>query len=76
MEQIIGYTALSLNLISMSMKNTFYLRAGSLLANAIYVIYGFMIDAPPIFIGASVAMLLHSYRIFKAIEEKRELKNS
>lgn len=76
MEQIIGYTALSLNLISMSMKNTFYLRVGSLLANAIYVIYGFMIDAPPVFIGASIAMLLHSYRIFKAIEEKRELKNS
>lgn len=74
MVQIIGYTALSLNLISMSMKNTFNLRVGSLLANLIYVVYGVMIDAPPVYIGASIAMLLHSYRIFKTIEENRELK--
>lgn len=65
MVQIIGYTALSLNLISMLMKNTFNLRVGSLLANSIYVVYGVMIDALPVYTGASIAMLLHSYRIFK-----------
>ncbi len=70
MVQIIGYTALSLNLISMSMKNVLYLRVCSLLANAIYVVYGIMLDAPPVFIGCAIGVLLHSYRIYKTLSEK------
>lgn len=75
MIQIIGYTALSLNLISMSMKNVLYLRAFGLVANAIYVFYGIMIDAPPVYIGCAVAVLLHSYRIYKTQNEQKN-KNS
>jgi hypothetical protein len=29
-----------------------------------------MLEAPPIFIGGSIAMMLHSYRIYKASAEK------
>ena len=76
MIQVIGYTALSLNLISMAMKSTLYLRVGSLVANAIYVVYGSMINAPPVFIGAAIAVLLHSYRIFRTLEEKEKIKNN
>lgn len=74
MVQIIGYTALSLNLISMSMKNVFYLRILGLVANTIYIMYGVMLDAPPVFIGCAIAVLLHSYRIYKTINEKAEKK--
>lgn len=76
MVQIIGYTALSLNLISMSMKNILYLRVCSLVANAIYIVYGVMLDAPPVFIGCAIGVLLHSYRIYKSLNEKTEKKMS
>lgn len=69
MLQVIGYTALSLNLISMSMKNILYLRICSLLANVIYMLYGVILQAPPIFIGGAIAILLHSYRIYKTKKE-------
>lgn len=71
MIQIIGYTALSLNLISMSMKNVLYLRVFGLVANAIYVAYGIMIEAPPVYIGCAIAVLLHSYRIYRGKEKKQ-----
>lgn len=67
MVQIIGYTALSLNLISMSMKNILYLRVCALVANIIYIAYGVMIDAPPVFIGCAIAVILHSYWIYKIL---------
>src|SRR5690606_37241266 len=70
MVQVIGYTALSLNLISMSMKNLLFLRVLGLVANAIYVAYGVMIDAPPVYIGCAVAVLLHSYRIVETKSKK------
>ena len=70
MVQIIGYTALSLNLISMSMGKILYLRVLGLLANAIYIAYGIMIDALPVYIGCTIAVLLHSYRIFKTKEKE------
>lgn len=71
MVQIIGYTALFLSLISMSMKNILYLRFCSLIANVIYIVYGIMIDEPPIFIGCTIGVLLHSYWIYKTINEKK-----
>lgn len=72
MVQVIGYTALSLNVISMSMKNILYLRVCSLVANVIYVFYGVLLDAPPIFIGCGIGVILHSYRIYKTINERSE----
>jgi hypothetical protein len=75
MVQIIGYTALSLNLISMSMKNILYLRVCSLLANAVYVVYGIMLDTPPVFIGCAIGTFLHSYWIYRILNEQSEQKN-
>ncbi|MCY1517665.1 hypothetical protein D9M68_523600 [compost metagenome] len=67
----IGYTALTLNLVSMSMKNLLYLRVCSLVANAIYIVYGVLLHASPIIIGCSIAVLLHAYRIHRLIKEKK-----
>lgn len=74
MVQIIGYAALTLNLISMSMKNILYLRVCSLTANAIYIVYGVLMNAPPVFIGCSIGVLLHSYYIYKIM--RLRLRNS
>lgn len=70
---LIGYAALSLNIVSMSMKNVFYLRVCSMIANAIYIVYGILLNAPPIIIGCSIAVLLHVYRIYQILKEKRAI---
>ena len=62
---IIGYSALILNLYSMSTKGEYKLRLISALANFIYIIYGILIDAYPIIIGCSIAVILHMYRLNK-----------
>lgn len=61
---IVGYTALVLNLYSMSAKGERRLRIISAVANAIYIVYGSMISALPIIIGCSVAVCLHLYRLY------------
>ncbi len=71
MTQYIGYFALSLNLLSMSIKNVFYLRICALIANLIYIVYGFLLSAPPIYIGCTIAVLLHSYWIYRIIKEEK-----
>lgn len=61
----LGFLALTLNLTSMAMKDMLYLRALSLLANAIYVIYGLLIGAAPIVTGSFVAVVIHSVSIYR-----------
>lgn len=59
----VGYVALITNLYSMSANNEFKLRTISLIANTIYVVYGFLISAIPIIIGCSIAVILHTYHL-------------
>jgi len=70
---IIGYIALGLNLTSMTMKNILYLRVLSLIANFLYLIYGVLLNAPPLIIGCTIAMFIHSYFIYKIKKEKKVL---
>jgi hypothetical protein len=76
MTHIIGYTALSLNIISMSMKNLLYLRVCSLIANTIYILYGVLLNAPPMIIGCSIAVIIHIYRIHRFLMEKKEVQSN
>lgn len=64
MTTILGYLGLTLNLTSMAMKDIFHLRLLSLLANAIYIVYGFLIGATPFVIGCTIAVLIHSHKIY------------
>lgn len=61
----IGYIALGVNLYSMSSRSEHRLRVISVVANLIYVFYGFIISAIPVIIGCSIAVLLHLYRLYK-----------
>jgi len=67
----VGYTALILNLISMSMKNLLNLRIISLIANIIYVYYSIMISATPMIIGSVIAFTLHGYGIFMIMKKSK-----
>lgn len=71
MIDIIGYIALIINLLSMGMSNFTRLRILAALANFIYVIYGVMIDAYPIVIGCSIAVVLHLYHLIN--RRRREI---
>ncbi|MBX7152346.1 hypothetical protein K1X84_11940 [bacterium] len=66
----IGYIALILNLFSMTKSNPMSLRIFSFLANAIYVIYGIFLNAPPIFIGCGIAVVIHLFHIIKLRKTK------
>ena len=66
---MLGYTALVINLLSMAMGNVIKLRVLSALANAIYIVYGLLIYAMPIVIGCSIAVALHSYHIYKQVKQ-------
>ncbi|MDH7448198.1 hypothetical protein [Aquimarina sp. 2201CG14-23] len=59
----IGYTALVINLYSMSTKGEYKLRLISLIANSGYILYGALISATPIIVGCTIAVLLHGYHI-------------
>ncbi len=59
----IGYGALIINLYSMSTKGEYKLRIISLIANAIYVLYGALISATPVIVGGTIAVFLHAYHI-------------
>lgn len=67
----VGYTALILNLISMSMKNLLKLRLISLVANIIYIYYSIMISATPMIIGSVIACILHAYGIFMILRKTK-----
>ena len=60
---VVGYLGLILNLYSMYTKGEYKLRLFSAIANFIYIIYGFLIDAMPIVIGCTIAVVLHLYRL-------------
>jgi len=59
----IGYGGLAINLYSMSTKGEYKLRLISLIANAIYILYGVLISAIPIILGCTIAVLLHGYHL-------------
>ena len=76
MIHIIGYSALALNLFSMTQKDMVYLRVLSLLANGIYIVYGVLLNAPPFIIGCSIAVLIHAYRLHSIYQNKKLEKRS
>jgi cytochrome bd-type quinol oxidase subunit 2 len=65
MLDLVGYLGLGLNLFSMYSKKEYRLRFFSIIANFIYIIYGVMINALPLIIGSSVAVIIHLYRLYK-----------
>lgn len=67
---LVGYTALAINLFSMSQANVKNLRWLSLTANAIYIFYGVLLSAMPLIIGCSIAVCLHGYRLYKLHQNK------
>jgi len=69
---IIGYSALAINLYSMSVKGEYKLRLISAIANFIYIIYGVLISAFPIIIGCSLAVILHIYRLNRLKAENND----
>ena len=71
MTNALGFFALTLNLTSMAMKDILYLRGLSLLANAIYIIYGLLIGAAPIVTGSFVAVVIHSVSIYRLKHPKQ-----
>ncbi len=65
MNEYIGYTALLISLLSVNMSNMLWFRRLHLLASCIYLVYGLLIEAMPLAIGAALFALIHCYRLYK-----------
>ena len=61
----LGFLGLTLSLTSMAMKEILYLRVLSLLANAVYIVYGSFIGALPVVVGSCIAVGIHSVNIYR-----------
>jgi hypothetical protein len=71
MTNALGFLALTLNLSAMTMKDILYLRVLSLVANAIYILYGLLLGAAPIVTGSFVAVIIHSVSIYRLKHPKQ-----
>jgi len=72
MAEYIGYSALALSLLSVNMTNMLRFRLLHLVSSWIYLVYGVMIEAMPLIIGASLFSLIHCYRLYKIFKLRTE----
>lgn len=70
MIEVVGYIALAVSLLSVNMNNMLRFRMFHLLASLIYLVYGCLIGAMPIIIGAALFSLIHCYRIIRLLKNE------
>ncbi len=61
--QILGYIALGLSLLSMTMKTMIWLRVLHATSCLVYLIYGYSIAAWPIAVGGLLLFCIHAYHL-------------
>ena len=69
MGEIVGYTALTVSLFSMTMTSMKRFRWLHLSSSILYLGYGILIQAYPVIIGAILFALIHLYRLIKMEKE-------
>ncbi|MGB1040019.1 MAG: uroporphyrinogen decarboxylase [Flavobacteriales bacterium] len=62
--EIIGYIAMALIAISFLMKNIRALRILNMLGAGIFVIYGILLNQPPIYLLNSFILIVNLYFVF------------
>ena len=65
MTEYIGYTALLISLLSITMSNMVRFRWLHIISSSIYLIYGYLIGAMPLIVGATLFVIIHSIRLYK-----------
>lgn len=65
MIEVIGYCALAVSVLSISMRNMRTFRWLHLASSSLYLLYGILISALPLVIGATLFMGIHAVRLFK-----------
>lgn len=70
----VGYTAMVVNLITMSMKTLLHLCLISFVVSVISLFYNIFIAATSMIIGSVIAILLQGYCIFKNCQKTKRTK--
>ncbi len=71
MTNVIGFIALIVAIFALSKKDIITLRWWHLWSSSIYIIYGVIISAPPVIVGALLYCGIHSWHIYKDFQKKR-----
>ncbi|WP_258103598.1 hypothetical protein [Marinoscillum sp. MHG1-6] len=69
--EIIGYIALGLGLLAISMKEMMILRIFHALSALAYLIYGATIGAHPVMLAGVLFICIHGYHIFQLIKKRQ-----
>jgi hypothetical protein len=70
MAEYVGYTALAISLLSVNMSNMVRFRWLHLSSSCIYCMYGVLIEATPLIVGALMFASIHIYRLYKLYHVK------
>lgn len=65
MTNLFGFLALSIALYAISKKNVVELRWWHLISSFLYIIYGYMIQAYPVIIGAVLYCGIHIFQLYQ-----------
>ncbi|MEO9476145.1 MAG: hypothetical protein ABJG41_11435 [Cyclobacteriaceae bacterium] len=65
----IGYLALGLGILAISMKRMFLLRIVHALSAIGYLIYGILIEASPVILAGVLFLCIHSYHILQLLKK-------
>lgn len=65
----VGYLALGLGILAISMKRMFLLRIVHGLSAVGYLIYGILIDASPVILAGVLFLFIHSYHILQLLKK-------
>lgn len=63
--EIYGYISMVVVLVSMMMKNMKWLRIVNSISCAMFIVYGFMMNAYPIILLNSLVIVINMYRLVK-----------
>lgn len=69
--EYIGYFALTLGLLAISMKRIIILRFIHATSALVYLVYGSMIGAKPVILAGVLFMIIHAYQIFLLLKPNK-----
>ncbi|MEO1050996.1 MAG: hypothetical protein AAFX87_10220 [Bacteroidota bacterium] len=72
MTDLIGYIALGIALLALSKKKLLTLKWWHLTSSALYIIYGTIISAWPVVVGAVLYCSMHIYHLVKHYRSNKD----
>lgn len=74
MIEVLGYLALATGIFAISRKNMQTFRWWHLTSNLMYMVYGILFDATPIFVAGLLFSILHMYHLYNIYKATNKIR--